>query len=173
MNGLFDVCWMAVEPQYAPEVRSLLQALRARDGAEIDTVSAVGADGTQSGGGRRRNNDGGVVWADGDYDEFMAARKESYRRVRAFADVLADSPGEQFTTTEACEAAGVTATQLRAALGKFTTWMKATIDNSQWPFGWAYGDDVNPDNPGEFHYRMNEEQAVAWRAARERAPESE
>lgn len=90
-----------------------------------------------------------------------------------FADVLADSPREQFTTTEACEAAGVTATQLRAASGKFTTWMKATIDNSRWPFGWAYSDDVNPDNPGEFRCRMNEEQAVAWRAARERAPEGE
>jgi hypothetical protein len=173
MNGLLDVCWMPVEPQYAPEVQSLLQSLRARDGAEIGAAPAVDADGAQTFGGRRRNNDGGVVWADDEYDVFMAAGKESYRRVRAFADVLAGSPGERFTTTAACETAGISPTQLRAALGKFTTWMKATIDNGQWPFGWAYGDKVDPNNPSEFHYGMSREQAAAWRAAHERTSNSE
>ncbi len=106
------------------------------------------------------------MWVDGEYDAFMAADKESYRRVRAFADVLAGAPGQLMTMTAVSAAAGITPTQLRAALGKFSVWMNATIDSAEWPFGWAYGEDVDSDNQGEFHYSMSEEQASAWKAAR-------
>src|SRR5438093_435354 len=119
MSSLYDICWMGVEPKYAPELQALLQSLRARDGADVDSAPAPGADGLRTG-GRRRNNDGGVTWDDDEYEAFMAAGKESYRRVRAFGDVLAGAPREQFTTTRVCELAGITPTQLRAALGKFT-----------------------------------------------------
>jgi hypothetical protein len=30
----------------------------------------------------------------------------------------------------------------------------------------AYGPEIDPDNPHEFHYEMSREQAEAWRAAR-------
>lgn len=177
MSSLLDICWMAVEPKYAPEVQALVQSLRARDGGEGAEGSEVAPepniDGVRSGGGRRRNNNGGVVWDADEYDAFMAADKESYRRVRAFADVSAASPEEPFTTTRVSEDAGVTPTQLRAALGKFTTWMSVSIDDEQWPFGWAYGEDVDPENSGGFHYRTNAEQGEAWRAARERYRGSE
>ncbi|HEX5560269.1 MAG TPA: hypothetical protein VFX52_01420 [Nocardioidaceae bacterium] len=123
---------------------------------------------TTGGGGRRRNNGGGVIWSDDEYDAFMTADKESYRRVRAFADVLAESPAQLLTTTAASATAGITATQLRAALGKFSVWMGATIENAEWPFGWAYGEDVDPSNPGEFHYSMTEKQSAAWKSARRR-----
>jgi hypothetical protein len=173
MSTLFDVCWIAAEPKYAPEVQALLQSLRARDGGDdVHVAPAASADVVRSG-GRRRNNNGGVVWDEDEYDAFMAADKDSYRRVRAFADVLAASPGEPFTTTRVTQTAGITPSQLRAALGKFTTWMSANIEDEQWPFGWAYGEDVDPENPGEFHYQMSDGQAAAWRAARDRAAESE
>lgn len=172
MNSLFDVCWMAVEPQYAPDVQSLLRSLRARDGAQEGADPATPGDDAQPFEGRGRNNFDGVVWADSDYAAFMAAGQESYRRVRDFADVLAGSPGEQFTTTAACAAAGVTPTQLRAALGKFTKWMKVTTGNDQWPFGCSGGDKADPSNPSEFRYGMSGEQAAAWRAARERTSSS-
>lgn len=167
MNSLLEACWMPVEPQYVPEVHALLQSLRGRDGTDVTAAAAADPGGNASRVGRRRHNDGGVVWDGDEYAAFMAAGKESYRRVRAFGDVLAAAPGEQFTTTRACERAGITPSQLRAALGKFTTWMSTNIDDEQWPFGWAYGEDVDPTNPGEFHYRMSEEQAAAWRAARD------
>lgn len=169
MNGLFDICWMAVEPQYASDVQAHLQELRARDRAGVDSMSEASGDAGQGSG--RRKADGGEVWADTDYDAFMSAANESYRRIRAFSDVLAASPDEQFTLTEACTTGGMTPTQLRAALGKFTTWIRATFDHDRWPFGWAV--EVNPDNPTEFHYSMTQAQAVAWRAARERRPLSE
>lgn len=165
---------MSVEPRYAPEVEALLQALRARDGeAGVVGDGPAGpgpAAGTGSGRVRRRRNDGGVVWDDDALDAFMAAPQESYRRVRVFCDVLAGDPGDRFTTSAACASAGLTATQLRAALGKFTTWISASIEEREWPFGWAYGEDVDPQNPGEFHYEMTDEQAT-WRAARGRVPE--
>lgn len=165
MNVLFEVCWMAVEPRYAAEVEALLQSLRGRD---LPGEAEAEPNGTERAeGGRRRNNGEGVVWQAPDYDAFMAAAPESYRRVRAFADVLAASPEQPFTTTAVYTAAGIKPTQLRAALGKFTTWMKATINESEWPFGWADG--VNLESPGEFHYTMNAAQATAWTAARQRA----
>ena len=166
MISLHNWCWMAVEPQYAPEVHQLLHSLRAHDrvtpaaSADLDPSTAVPASGR-----RRRNNSGGVVWDDAEYNAFMVADKESYRRVRAFCDVLADASGERLTTSSASSAAGITPTQLRAGLGKFTIWINATIEDDQWPFGWAYGEDVDPENPGEFHYTMTDEQASAWRAA--------
>jgi hypothetical protein len=161
---------MAVEPRYAAAVEALLQSLRARDRGAALAPTPDEETGRTSG-GRRRRNGGGVVWSADDYDAFMAAAKESYRRVRAFGAVLAASPGQELTTTAACEAAGITRTQLRAALGKFTTWMKATTDNDEWPFGWEYGEDVDASNPGEFHYSMNEDQAAAWKTACQRTPE--
>ena len=166
MNSFLDVCWMAVEPQYAPEVQALLRSLRARDGAPQGAVPAADPDDAQPVEGRARNNWDGMVWTDDDYAAFMAAGQESYRRVRGFANVLADSPGVQFTTTAVCEAAGITPTQLRAALGKFTTWMKVTTGNDHWPFACSDGDKTDLDNPSEFRYWMREEQAAAWRAAR-------
>jgi len=169
MNSLHNICWMAVEPRYAADVQELLQSLRARDG--VDEPSDEAGDGAAiatAGGGRRRNNGGGVVWLSEEYDAFMASDKESYRRVRLFCDVLADVPGHQQTTSQASATAGVTPSQLRAALGKFSIWMGATINNKEWPFGWAYGEDVDPDNPAEFHYVMSDEQAAAWKGAKRR-----
>lgn len=171
MSSLYEMCWMAVEPRYAPEVQELLESLRDRDGAGGDDQSGVAAEALvagATGGGRRRNNGGGGVWTDGEYDTFMTADKESYRRVRAFADVLAGAPEQLMTTTAVSAAAGITPTRLRAALGKFSVWMKATIDSAEWPFAWAYGEDIDPANPGEFHYSMSEQQASAWKDARAR-----
>ena len=99
----------------------------------------------------------------------VAASQESYRRIRAFADVLAKSPTHEFTTTAVCGEAKLTPTQLRAALGKFTIWMHATTETDQWPFAWAYGEDVDPANPAEFHYSMSDEQANAWNKAKQRS----
>lgn len=166
MSSVASFCFMPVEPDFVPEVNELLVRLRAGQPAGLETeggdfVRAV------SGAVRRRHNDGGVVWSVGEYEAFMAAGKESYRRVRAFCDVLAGAPGRRFTTTAASDAAGITNTQLRAALGKFTTWMTVTIDAVDWPFAWAYGEEVDPENPTEFHYSMSDDQAKAWRAARE------
>ena len=48
-------------------------------------------DRTPAAAGRRRNNEGGVVWRAEDYDAFMAASQESYRRIRAFADEQANA----------------------------------------------------------------------------------
>ena len=167
MNDLREICWMAVEPRYAIDVDGLLQSLRARDASDPVAVSAV--ERPPAGAGRRRNNGGGVVWRAEDYDAFMAASQESYRRIRAFADVLAKSPTHEFTTTAVCGEAKLTPTQLRAALGKFTIWMHATTETDQWPFAWAYGEDVDPTNPAEFHYSMSDEQANAWNKAKQRS----
>lgn len=163
MSDSLNICWMAVEPQYAYEVQTHLQSLRARDGA-------VAAGGERGSSGRRGAAGTGAVWDDMDYDSFIATSQESYRRVRAFADELAGSPGEWISLTAACASAGITPTQVRAALGKFTTWMNAATSNEDWPFGWAYGEAVGSATATEFHYRMSEEQAAAWRAARQRAP---
>ena len=169
MNGLYNICWMAVEPHYAADVQELLQSMRARDGVgEPSDQADDGAAPAAAGGGRRRNNGGGVVWLDEEYDAFMAAGKESYRRVRLFCDVLASAPGQLQTTSAASTTAGVTPSQLRAALGKFSIWMGATVNNKEWPFGWAFGEDVDPNNPAEFHYTMSEEQAAAWQGAKHR-----
>ncbi|NLT54423.1 MAG: hypothetical protein GXX79_07600 [Actinomycetales bacterium] len=172
MGSFLDVCWMAVEPRYVLEVQSLLQSLRARDGVH-DNTHPSNPDRTQTFDGRGRNNYGGAVWTDDEYAAFMAAEQVSYRRVRDFADVLAGSPGEQFTTTAACEIAGIAPTQLGAALGKFTTWMRITTRQEHWPFACTDGDKADPNNPSEFRYGMSGEQAAAWWAARKRTSESE
>ena len=170
MSDLFGVCWMAVEPRYAMDVEAVLQSLRARDGID-GSVAASMSDVVEDRGsrGRRRHNGGGERWRPEEYDAFMATTQTSYRRIRAFCDVVAAAPGRQITLSAASAAAGIAPTELRAALGKFTTWMHATIDSKEWPFGWAYGDD--PENPVEFHYSMSDELASAWSAARERTPE--
>ena len=155
-----DYCWMPVETRFAERVGALLEELRAAEGRPVAVAPRIG---------KRHKNDGGIVWSGVDLELFMAAGQRSYRRVRAFADVLADSPEKVFTTTEACELAGIESTQLRAALGKLTQWMQATPENEEWPFGWAFGEVVDPDNPTEYHYRMSKEQARSWNAARRRA----
>ena len=85
--------------------------------------------------------------------------------MRLFCDVLAEVPGQLQTTSQASATAGVMPSQLRAALGKVSIWMGATITNKEWAFGWAYGEDVDPTNPAEFHYVMSDEQAAAWKRA--------
>lgn len=117
--------------------------------------------GTQT--GRRRHNSGGTVWQPDDYAKFRRTGNPSYRRVSAFMDVLATRPEESLPTSEVTSLSGITDTQIRAALGKFTLWIGINLDNNAWPFGWAYGHDVDPANPREFHYTMSAEQAAAWR----------
>jgi hypothetical protein len=173
MSNLFEVCWMAVEPRYATDVEALLQSRRARDATDRD-VAASTSDAVEDRGsrGRRRNNSDGGLWQPEEYDAFMATTQTSYRRVRAFGDVIAAATGQQRTLSAASAAAGITSTELRAALGKFTTWMNTNVHSTkEWPFGWAYGPDVDPENPIEFHYSMRNELASAWSAARESTPE--
>src|SRR5688572_4610908 len=100
MNELRNICWMPVEPRYAMDVEGLLESLRARDASA--TVVSDGDERRVVGAGRRRTNGGGVVWSAEDYDAFMAAGQESYRRIRAFADVLARSRKRVLTTTAVC-----------------------------------------------------------------------
>lgn len=173
MSNLLDICWMAVEPRYASDVEAFLQSRRARDVIDPDvTASTSDAVEDRGGSGRRRNNNGGGLWRAGEYDAFLAAKQVSYRRVRAFCDVIAAAPGQQFTTSAVSAAAGIAPSELRAALGKFTTWMYTNVvSTDEWPFGWAYGDGIDPENPYEFHYWMSDELASAWSAARERTPE--
>lgn len=159
MSAVPDYCWMPVETRFADRVTAFLEDLRRHEDRPIATPPRTG---------KRHKNDGGILWAGVDLARFMEAGQRSYQRVRAFADVLADSPGTVFTTTEACERAGVESTQLRAALGKFTQWMQVSTDYDEWPFGWAFGEVVDPDNPTEYHYRMSPEQARAWTDARRR-----
>jgi hypothetical protein len=155
-----DYCWMPVETRFAGRVSALLQDLREAEGPTVAPPPRAG---------KRRKNDGGILWSGVDLARFMEAGQKSYGRVRAFADVLAGSPEEVLTTTEACARAGIESTQLRAALGKFTQWMQATTEYEEWPFGWAFGENVDPNNPTEWHYRMSNEQARAWKDARRRS----
>lgn len=159
MTAMPDYCWMPVETRFAERVAALLEELRGDEGRRMAVPPRIG---------KRHKNDGGILWSGVDLTRFMEAGQRSYRRVRAFADVLADSPEKVFLTTEACELAGIESTQLRAALGKFTQWMQASTEYEEWPFGWAFGDVVDPDNPTEYHYRMSKEQARAWMDARRR-----
>lgn len=164
---------MAVEPRYATDVEALLQSLRARDVIDHD-VAASTSDAVEDRGSRRRrrNNSGGGLWKPEEYDAFLATTQTSYRRVRAFCDVIAAAPGQPFTLSAASAAAGIAPSELRAALGKFTTWMNATVlSTKEWPFGWADGDERDQENPDEFRYSMSAELASAWSAARERTPE--
>jgi hypothetical protein len=150
---------MPVETRFTERVTALLQELRGNEGQPVPVPPRIG---------KRHKNDGGILWSGIDLARFMEASQRSYQRVRAFADVLADSPEKVFTTTEVCEGAGIESTQLRAALGKFTQWMQASTEYAEWPFGWAFGEVVDPDNPTEWHYRMSKEQARAWKDARRR-----
>ncbi len=159
MTATPDYCWMPVETRFAERVTALLEELRGNEGRPMPVQPRMG---------KRHKNDGGILWSGVDLARFMEAGQRSYRRVRAFADVLADSPEKVFTTTEACELAGIESTQLRAALGKFTQWMQASTEYEEWPFGWAFGEVVDPDNPTEYHYRMSKEQARAWKDAQRR-----
>jgi hypothetical protein len=162
---------MAVEPRYATEVEALLQSLRARDVIDRDGAASESVE-DEGNRGRRHNNGDGGLWQPEEYDAFMATTQTSYRRVRAFCDVIAAARGQELTLSAASAAASITPSELRAALGKFTTWMYSNVDSTkEWPFGWAYGPDVDPENPIEFHYRMCEELASAWSAARKRTPE--
>lgn len=151
---------MPVETRFAERVGALLEELRTTQGRPAAIAPRIG---------KRHKNDGGIIWSGVDLGLFMAAGERSYRRVQAFAGVLADSPEKVLTTTDACRQAGIEPTQLRAALGKFTQWMQTTTENEEWPFGWAFGEAIDPDNPTEYHYRMSKEQARSWNAARRRA----
>jgi hypothetical protein len=167
---MMRVVYMPVEVAYVDEVDALLERRRAEDaahgGAEPGGGIEPGPADSSRGRVRRRSNGGGTVWTQEQYAMFMAAPQESYRRVRAFADALAESPGGLRPTSEVVARAGLTASQIRAALGKFTMFLEANFDTTQWPFGWAYGPEVDPDNPHEYHYEMSAEQSEAWRAAR-------
>lgn len=161
--------YVPVPAEHADEVSAFADRLESRtgasgapDGPEDPDEPDPRAMGTVT--GRRRHNDGGTVWRPQDYERFRRTGNPSYQRVRAFMDVLASRPEESLPTSEVTMLSGITDTQIRAALGKFTRWIGVNLGTSAWPFGWAYGHDVDPANPSEFHYTMSTEQAAAWRA---------
>jgi hypothetical protein len=153
--------YIPIRVQHVKQVSEFADGLEAAD-SEREQLPAESAT-ALSRSGRRTNNNGGITWGPEEYLAFKAAPEESYRRVRAFGGILAARPGRPLTTSAAADLSGVTSSQIRAALGKFTTWMGINIDNTEWPFGWAYGPDIDADNPHEFHYMMSAEQAKAWR----------
>ena len=148
---LSDVYLVPVEIRFAGQVTALLEQLRVRAaGAAEPSAPAAGR-------GRRLRSRPGTVW-DGDlYRAFVEAPQTSYSRIRSFMDVLADRRGEWVAITEASAAAGLSVTELRAALGKFTKWMQTVGGTDAWPFGWV-------DDQVEFQYQMTDDQADAWQA---------
>ena len=162
--------YVPVPAEHADEVSAFVDRLESRadpssalDGPDDPGAPDLRAMGTVT--GRRRHNGGGTVWRPQDYEKFRRTGNPSYQRVRAFMEVLAARPEEALPTSEVTALSGITDTQIRAALGKFTRWIGVNLGTSAWPFGWAYGHDVDPANPSEFHYTMSAEQAAAWQAS--------
>lgn len=159
--------YVPVPVEHADEVSAFAEWLES-DRLESPTGSFDAPDepdpltmGTQT--GRRRHNSGGMVWRPDEYAKFRRTGNPSYQRIRGFMDVLASRAEESLPTSEVTALSSITDTEIRAALGKFTRWIEVNLGTNTWPFGWAYGHDVDPANPREFHYTMSSEQAVAWR----------
>ena len=147
---LNEVYLVPVEVRFVGQVRTLLEQLRADSGRGVEPSTPVAGRA-----GRRLRSRPGTVWDADLYRAFAEAPQTSYVRVRSFMDELARRRDEWGSITDACAAAGLSVTELRAALGKFTTWMQTVGGTDAWPFGWV-------DDQVEFQYKMTDDQARAW-----------
>ncbi|HWJ09398.1 MAG TPA: hypothetical protein VNS46_08485 [Nocardioides sp.] len=114
----------------------------------------------------------GRVWSAEEWRSIIEAKTVSAERITKVLDLLADrSPGERNKTSldELASKCDMSVEQLKSALSKLSAHInarKATYKDDQWPFAWAYGRDVDPDNPRSFYYWFTPEQHAAWFSAK-------
>lgn len=109
----------------------------------------------------------GRVWSDSEYRRLLEEKTVSAERVRRImnAMLVKGAPKGRVSTSQLADETGLKDTQIRAALSWLTRFMRAnpgTFHTDDWPFGWAVGRGVDPNNPTEFHYVMSDEQAHGW-----------
>ncbi len=169
--------------EFVPDVTALCARLEVIRNGSLSDEQAVTPEGSpielpgaetpaQSGrrGGSAANKveSHGVVWTPDQYALLRDNSTVSASRVRKVLDTLAEAGGERVTTTVLSDRTSVRDTEIRHALGWLTKFVKGNpnvFDSDQWPMGWAYGREVDPDNAFEFHYRMTNEQIEGWTSA--------
>ncbi len=172
-----------VRVEFVPDVTALCARLEAVRNGSLTDEQAVTPDGTHielpgggtpaqpgSRGGSAANKveGDGVVWTPEQYALLRDNTTVSASRIHKILDTLAEAGGERVTTTVLSDRTGVRDTEIRHALGWLTKFMRGNpnvFDSDQWPMGWAYGREIDPDNAFEFHYRMTAEQIGGWTGA--------
>ena len=81
-------------------------------------------------------------------------------------DVLAEQPGERYSTTDLVERLGVARNSLRGALSALTRHVKKHYPNHSWPFGWVWGGHLGQGFEAEMYYWLEPETATTWKEAR-------
>ncbi|GAB7192156.1 hypothetical protein NUM3379_28650 [Kineococcus sp. NUM-3379] len=81
-------------------------------------------------------------------------------------DVLAEDPGQYFATSDLEELTGIPRSNLRGAFSALTRHVRAHYSGRGWMLSRTWGPLLDPENPLEACYRLDDEQAARWRQAR-------
>lgn len=171
-----DFVSLPVRTELLPAVLRLLadqEEARSRDTSPTPipaggvTRGIVGADEASGRASGTPRSNAGRVWSDGEYRRLLDEKTTSAERVRQIMNAMLvhGAPAGRVSTSQLATETGLKETQIRAALSWLTRFMRANGEqfmDDKWPFGWAVGRQVDPENPTEFHYEMSEEQAAGW-----------
>lgn len=116
----------------------------------------------------------GVTWTQEQWASLYELHTTSARRIDKILQVLAGrGPGEanRISLSALAHRSDLTANEVRSAFSKLTQHMLARPEvypgdaAGRWPFAWAYGREIDPERPREYHYWFGIEQHQSWMRA--------
>jgi len=155
------LAYVPVPASHLQEVYSLL--------AELTGASAVDVaiKGSPLPGGTVGGALGNATWTAAELAQLGSGTTATTKLVSRVMDVLAEQPGERYSTTDLVERLGVARNSLRGALAALTRHVKKHYPDHSWPFGWAWGGTLGEGFEAEMYYSLNPETAATWAEARE------
>ena len=109
---------------------------------------------------------GNAPWTVAELAQIALGTMATTKLVTRMMDVLAEQPGERYSTTDLVERLGVARTSLRGALAALTRHVKKHYPEHSWPFQWEWGVDLGEGFEAEMYYSIEPEMAVTWTEAR-------
>lgn len=109
------------------------------------------------------------TWSVADLQRFASTPSTTSTTIGKVLDLLAEKPGEYFSTSVLEEKTGVPRSKLKGAFSALTRHLKKHYKGLGWMLEWKWGPDLGAGHLAETHYRLTPEQAARWKEARANA----
>lgn len=155
---------LAYVPVPMPYLAEVLRLVADRTGpATVADVADVGVSPLPE--GTIGATSGGDPWTVAELSQIALGTTETTRVATKVMDVLAQRPGEHFSTTDLVDTLGVARNNLRGALSALTRHINKHYPNHWWPFRASWGGELGGGFEAEMYYRIDPETAAAWSEA--------
>lgn len=163
-----------VPAEYVMDVMGYLASLREGEGVRVstgtpETVPAPEAQVAADSEDKSSETLPSISWSVDDLARLASTSLFTTRQVALVLDVLAEKPGEWFTTTDLVNRIDIVRSNLKGVLSALTRHVRKHYARANWPMTAVWGPDIGDGFPGEVHYRFDDEdRAATWREARAR-----